>query len=144
MKRTASTLVRHITILIRLKRKSRLRRKGYGKCLSSRPDAFVSAYSVVSFVSFRHQGSLENLMGEHKYDEKLLRRFSAELNVTDLTPPGFIWHSRGDSVVPVENSIQLGMAMAVKNRPFELHIFPGGDHGAGVAFPDVMPKSGRR
>ena len=104
--------------------------------LSSRPDAFVSAYSVVSFVSFRHQGSLDNLMGEYKTNDKMLRRFSAELNVTEDTPPGFIWHSRGDKTVPPENSIMLAMALSVKNVPYELHIFPDGCHGAGVASPD--------
>ena len=104
--------------------------------LSSRPDAFVSSYSVVSFVSFPHQGSLKSLMGDHSADYKLLRRFSAELNVTGDTPPGFIWHSCGDQLVPVENSIQLAKAMAEAGAPFELHIFPGGCHGAGVASPD--------
>ncbi len=104
--------------------------------LSSRPDAFVSSYSVVSFVRFRHQGSLENLMGEYREDEALLRRFSAELNVTGDTPPGFIWHSREDKTVSVANSIQLAQAMAEAGVPFEMHIFPGGCHGAGVASPD--------
>ena len=104
--------------------------------LSARPDAFVSAYSVVSFTAFRHQGSLENLLGERKTDAALLNRFSAELNVTRDTPPGFIWHSRDDETVPVENSLLLAMALSVKGVPYELHVFPGGCHGAGVASPD--------
>ena len=104
--------------------------------ISSRPDAFISSYSVVSFVSFPHQGSLKNLMGEHSADYDLLRRFSAELHVTADTPPGFIWHSCGDRTVPVENSIRLALAMAEAGAPFECHIFPGGCHGAGVASPD--------
>jgi acetyl esterase/lipase len=104
--------------------------------ISSRPDAFVSSYSVVSFVSFPHQGSLKNLLGDMSGDQSLLRRFSAELHVTGDTPPGFIWHSFADGCVPVENSIQLAKAMAVAGVPFELHIFPGGCHGAGVASPD--------
>ncbi len=104
--------------------------------LSSRPDAFVSSYAVVSFTSFRHQRSMECLMGEHKEDEALLRRFSAELNVTADTPPGFIWHSRNDQTVPVENSLLLATALSIHGVPYELHIFPGGRHGAGVASPD--------
>ena len=104
--------------------------------LSARPDAFVSSYSVVSFTSFRHQGSLENLLGRYKTNARLLNRFSAELNVTRDTPPGFIWHSRDDEIVPAENSLLLAMALSVKGVPYELHIFPGGCHGAGVASPD--------
>ena len=104
--------------------------------LSSRPDAFVSAYSVISFTSFRHQGSLENLLGDRKNDPALLNRFSAELNVTRDTPPGFIWHSRNDMTVPVENSLLMALALSVKGVPYELHIFPDGRHGAGVASPD--------
>lgn len=105
--------------------------------VSSRPDAFVASYPVVSFESFRHQGSLDNLLGKHHTDEGLLRRFSAELNVTDRTPPGFVWHSCADGLVPVQNSLQLGMAMANRGIPFAMHIFQGGYHGAGVAGEDV-------
>ena len=104
--------------------------------LSSRPDAFVSSYSVVSFPSFRHQRSMECLLGEWKEDAALQRRFSAELNVTKDTPPGFIWHSRNDQTVPVENSLMLATALSVQGVPYELHIFPAGRHGAGVASPD--------
>lgn len=104
--------------------------------LSGRPDAFIASYPVVSFEIFRHEGSLENLLGKHREDQALLRRFSAELNVTEQTPPGFIWHSCGDDCVPVLNSMALATAMAMKNRPFVLHVFPDGCHGAGVASPD--------
>ncbi|MBR3503095.1 MAG: alpha/beta hydrolase [Clostridia bacterium] len=104
--------------------------------LSSRPDAFVSSYSVVSFTAFRHQRSMECLLGDRKEDAALQRRFSAELNVTEDTPPGFIWHSRNDQTVPVENSLMLAAALSVKGVPYELHVFPEGRHGAGVASPD--------
>ena len=80
---------------------------------------------------------MENLMGKYSQNQSLLRRFSAELNVTELTPPGFIWHSCDDYDVPALNSMMLAAAMALKQRPFVLHIFPGGRHGAGVAFPDA-------
>ena len=104
--------------------------------LSSRPDAFVSSYSVVSFSQFPHQGSVRNLMGDKVGDYRLLTRFSAELNVTGQTPPGFIWHSAADQTVPVQNSLLLAQAMANEGIPFELHVFPGGCHGSGVASPD--------
>ena len=101
--------------------------------LSSRPDGFIPCYAVVSFVAYRHQGSLENLLGERAGDQKLLRRFSAELQVTPDTPPAFIWHTCEYASVPVENSVNLAAALARAGVPFELHIFPEGRHGLGLA-----------
>lgn len=101
--------------------------------LSSRPDAFIPCYAVVSFAAYRHQGSLENLLGEQRNDYKLIKRFSAELQVTPDTPPAFIWHTAADEAVPVENSVNLAAALARVGVPFEMHIFPEGRHGLGLA-----------
>ena len=101
--------------------------------LSSRPDAFVPCYAVVSFASFRHQGSVEALLGEKKTDYELIRRFSAEMHVDKNTPPAFIWHTAEDPGVPVENSLHLARAMSHAGVPYEMHIFPKGPHGLGLA-----------
>ena len=101
--------------------------------LSSRPDGFIPCYAVVSFTAFRHQGSVDALLGDKKTDYALLRRFSAELNVTSDTPPAFIWHTAADQAVPVENSLRLAGALAAACVPFEMHIFPEGAHGLGLA-----------
>ena len=100
---------------------------------SSRPDAFIPCYAVVSFISFRHQGSVDSLLGERKTDFELIYRFSAEMHVDKNTPPAFIWHTAEDSGVPVENSLHLARAMAHAGVPYELHIFPNGSHGLGLA-----------
>ena len=101
--------------------------------LSSRPDGFIPCYAVVSFTAFRHQGSVDCLLGDRKTDYDLLRRFSAELNVTKDTPPAFIWHTASDQAVPVENSLRLAAALSNAAVPFEMHIFPEGQHGLGLA-----------
>ncbi len=106
--------------------------------LSSRPDAFIPCYPVVSFASFRHQGSLEALLGDKKNDYSLIRRFSAELHVNGDTPPAFIWHTAEDGAVPVENSLNLAAALAHAGVSFELHIFPHGPHGMGLAGGDPV------
>ena len=64
---------------------------------------------------------------------------SAELNVTAETPPAYIWHTANDDLVPVENSLILAWALSRCGVPFELHIFPEGPHGIGLApdFPDA-------
>ncbi len=100
---------------------------------SSRPDAFVPCYAVASFISFRHQGSVDSLLGEQKGNFELIYRFSAEMHVDKNTPPAFIWHTAEDAVVPVENSLHLARAMAHAGVPFEMHIFPKGWHGLGLA-----------
>ncbi|MBQ2956431.1 MAG: GNAT family N-acetyltransferase [Clostridia bacterium] len=101
--------------------------------ISSRPDAFIPCYPVASFASFRHQGSLELLLGDQKNNYALIKRFSSELNVTGDTPPAFIWHTMTDAAVPVENSVNLASALAHAGIRFELHIFPDGPHGLGLA-----------
>lgn len=106
--------------------------------LSSRPDLFVPCYPVVSLAAYRHQGSLENLLGEKCNDYALIRRFSSELHVNAQTPPAFIWHTASDAGVPVEQSIMLATALSHAMVPYELHIFPNGPHGMGLAEDDPI------
>ena len=101
--------------------------------LSSRPDAFVPCYAVVSVKRYAHVGSRVNLLGEHSDDPELLHRFTSCENVTEDTPPAFLWHTASDGAVPVENSLMLAAALSEKKVPFELHIFPEGNHGLGLA-----------
>jgi len=100
--------------------------------LSSRPDALISCYSVVSFVSQPHIGSRMKLLGEESGNLALARRYSAELNVTADTPPAFIWHTLEDATVPVENSLNLAAAYGRAGVPCELHVFAHGRHGLGL------------
>jgi len=101
--------------------------------ISSRPDAFIPCYPVASFTSFSHHGSIVALLGDRANDFQLRKRFSAELQVTADTPPAFIWHTVTDPGVPVENSVNLASALAHAGVPFEMHLFPSGGHGMGLA-----------
>ncbi|MCL5269001.1 MAG: alpha/beta hydrolase [bacterium] len=103
--------------------------------VSSRPDAMVLCYAVISFLKYSHIGSLKNLLGDHPTQE-LLTRLSAERQVTADTPPAFIWHTADDPVVPVANSLMMAQAMSDASRSFELHVFPHGRHGMGLAADD--------
>lgn len=106
--------------------------------LSCRPDFFVPCYPVVSFHQYTNIGSVNALLPN--FDDMALRRFfSAELNVTEDTPPAYIWHTSDDGLVPVENSLLLAGALSRAGVPFELHVFPHGPHGIGLApdFPDA-------
>lgn len=101
--------------------------------LSARPDAFMPCYPVVSFGEFTHMGSRQNLLRDEMNDEALIHLFSNEEHVTENTPPCYIWHTANDGAVPVENSLLLARALADKKVYFELHIYPDGCHGLGLA-----------
>jgi acetyl esterase/lipase len=105
---------------------------------SPRPDFMVGCYPVVSFGPFGHHGSMLNLLGESP-DPRLRRRLSLEESVDAQTSPAFLWHTADDEAVPVENSLLLGEALRRHRVPFELHVFPHGRHGLGLApdRPDV-------
>jgi acetyl esterase/lipase len=100
--------------------------------LSSRPDALILCYPLISLVKFGHRGCMDNLLGPNS-SEELLRDLSSELQVTAATPPAFIWHTAADEVVPVEQSLLFADALGKCGVPFELHVFPQGQHGLGLA-----------
>jgi acetyl esterase/lipase len=104
---------------------------------SARPDFSLLIYPVVSFdTAITHMGSRINLIGL-KPDEKQVRRFSNELQITADTPPAFLVHSADDKAVPVMNSIGYFRGLQKNNIPTELHIFQKGGHGYGLS-----PKGG--
>ena len=98
-----------------------------------KPAGMILAYPVITSGEFAHRGSFDNLLGSLKNDKKMLEYLSIENRITKETPPAFIWHTFPDGCVPVENSLLLAEAMKKENIPFELHIFPSGDHGLGLA-----------
>lgn len=102
---------------------------------SSRPDAALLCYPVISFGEYRHNGSMVNLLGE-PVDETLRQSLSNETQVTAETPPCFLWHTSEDRSVPVQNSLDFARALAAVKVPFELHVFPHGGHGLGLAVDD--------
>ncbi len=100
--------------------------------ISSRPDFSVLCYPVISFVEFTHLGSRKNLLGENP-PEELVKKMSAELNVSKETPPTFLFHTDADTGVPSENSILYYRALRQNKIPAEMHIYRPGKHGLGLA-----------
>jgi acetyl esterase/lipase len=104
--------------------------------VSSRPDFAVLGYPVISLVeAWTHQGSKTNLLGDNR-DPALARSLSSELQVTDATPPTFIYHTNADTVVPVENSVAYFLALRKAGVPAEFHVFKDGRHGTGLGMQD--------
>jgi acetyl esterase/lipase len=98
---------------------------------SSRPDAGILCYAVITMGQYTHQGSKKNLLGDQP-SEELVRDLSNELRVTKETPPCFIWHTWEDRAVPIENSLQFAEALEKAGVPFDLHVYQKGGHGIGL------------
>jgi acetyl esterase/lipase len=99
---------------------------------SSRPDALVLCYPVITMGPLGHSGSRNNLLGANPTPE-LIEKLSCERQVTNRTPPTFLWHTQDDGAVPVENSLLFAQALRAHKVPFALHVFASGWHGLGLA-----------
>ena len=100
---------------------------------SSRPDFAVLCYAVITLEApTAHAGSRQNLLGDPA-DPSLVALLSNDKQVTPRTPPTFLWHTADDTAVPVENSLLFFEALHKAGVPGELHVFPHGRHGLGLA-----------
>ncbi len=103
--------------------------------IACRPDGLILAYPVISSRAFAHLGSFHNLLGQDP-DPELLALMSLETQVTVHTPPAFLWHTAEDATVPAENSLAFARALNRAGVPYELHVYPKGRHGLGLAEED--------
>ena len=101
--------------------------------LSSRPDAFAPCYGATSLLRFGMNAWPGMLIGKEHPTKEELAHYSAEVNVTPDTPPCFMWHTADDPVVPVECALDLALALTAKGVRHEMHIYPHGEHGLGLA-----------
>lgn len=97
------------------------------------PNATILCYPVIHHpdeTGVAHVGSYENLLGEEINHSA---SYSPDLLVSDKTPPAFIWHTSNDNIVNVINSYHYGKALREHGVLHEMHIFPSGPHGMGLA-----------
>ncbi len=101
--------------------------------VSSRPDFLVLCYPVISMEDgTAHAGSVKYLLGDNPtVQQKAL--LSADEQVTQQTPPTFLWSTTDDAVVPVNNTVLFYQALVRNKVSAEMHIFPHGRHGLGLA-----------
>ena len=95
------------------------------------PDFQILISPVISMETYRHQGSLKHLLGDNP-SERLIEKYTNELNVTSSTPPCFMVHAENDSSVSAHNSIIYYKALLEHQIPASLHIFPKGSHSIGL------------
>ena len=102
---------------------------------SSRPDAAILCYPVISMASsFGHTGSRQRLLGD--VDDAAAAAWSPEQNIPADIPPLFLWHTAADAAVPFENSLTMAASARRTGGQVELHVYPEGCHGLGLA-PDM-------
>lgn len=111
-----------------------------------RPAAAILGYTLSDYIYMKESVSKRNPMdvaffaasntaflGESEPSEETLAMVSPARNVTENTPPTFLWATAGDELVPVQHSIRMAHALADEHIPFEMHIFEEGPHGLGLA-----------
>lgn len=99
----------------------------------TRPDFSILIYPVISMdKNITHMGSRTNLIGKNPTDA-MIKLYSNELHVMGKTPPSFLIHATDDDGVPVENSLLYYQALKKNKVPAEMHIYPFGGHGFGLA-----------
>ncbi|MEV1001652.1 alpha/beta hydrolase [Nonomuraea sp. NPDC050202] len=103
-----------------------------------RPGLAVLCYPVTTLTGpAAHRGSAENLLGADA-PESVREELSLANRVTGDTPPVFLWHTADDESVPVENTLSLSQALARHGVAQEVHVYPSGRHGLGLAEEDPV------
>ena len=101
--------------------------------VSNRPTGVILSYPVITTdKQLAHGDSFIALCGENAAQEEL-SYFSLEKQVSDQTPPMFLWQTVSDELVPVENSMLMAKALKDAGIPFEYHLFPRGAHGLSLS-----------
>lgn len=102
--------------------------------LSCRPDFSILLYPVITFDdSFTHKGSKKALLANQLENQELVNYYSNEKQVSSQTPPAILIHASDDKAVPVNNSIEYYKALVANDVKAEMHIYPEGGHGFGLA-----------
>lgn len=92
--------------------------------------AAILCYPVISADGPTHLGSFRALTGKQELSNEDIEHFSLEKHVDPkITPETFIMLTSDDKAVNPVNSLKYASALCEKKIPFELHVFPSGNHG---------------
>lgn len=107
-------------------------RKYEGEDYPLRPAALVLSYPVITMGKLTHALSRRRLLGLFS-GKKEQAAASVEQLVSAEYPPTFLWHNKDDASVDYRNSQMLADALEQYGVPHELHLYPTGGHGIGLA-----------
>lgn len=108
-----------------------------------KPNGLILSYPVISSGEKAHRASFDRLLGENASTEQL-EFVSLEKQVTAAVPPTFIWHTIGDQLVPVENTLLFTAALQKEGVKFEMHIYPQGVHGLVLSTDETASRTNAR
>lgn len=97
------------------------------------PNGQILCYPVIKLLGkgISHLGSGKNLLGERQAE--MGEELSPDLIANEKTPKAFIWHTFEDPAVNVINSLDYAKKLRMLQIPTELHVYPYGGHGMGLA-----------
>ncbi|WP_010282104.1 alpha/beta hydrolase [Bacillus timonensis] len=105
-----------------------------------KPNGLILSYPVITSGPHAHEGSFRALLGDKFEDENQREFLSLENQVSDETPPTFLWHTASDNAVPVENSMLFAQSLLQHKVPLEMHIYPEGVHGLSLGTEETQLK----
>lgn len=97
----------------------------------NRPNAMILCYAVLAGEGFADWPTAYTMCGGKPTPEQI-RLLSPEKQVSEKTPPAFLWHTFEDDYVPVDNTLLFATALQKNGIPFECHIFQKGKHGMSI------------
>ena len=105
---------------------------------SVKPFALILGYPVLTLVDEQntHKETRHIITGDNI---ELIKKLSVEKNVTNDFPPTYIFSTKEDTVVPVQNSLMLVEELKKHNIPYKVHIFEKGIHGGSLFTRAVYP-----
>ena len=92
------------------------------------PNAQILCYPVLDIQG--HFGSFVNLLGDKASQNK---KYTPTLIADESAPPLFLWHTASDGAVDVNGSFRYAMRLHELGVGMEMHIYPIGPHGLGLA-----------
>lgn len=102
------------------------------------PDKQILCYPVINLYDEKitHIGSGDALIGDSLQkggDVSMRMKLSANLIADETTPEAFMWHTFSDELVDVQNTLQYAAKLRQSGVCAEVHIYPHGRHGLGLA-----------
>ena len=102
------------------------------------PDKQILCYPVINLYDEKitHIGSGDALIGDQLQNGgnvEMRKMLSANLIADEKTPDAFIWHTFSDEAVNVQNTLQYAIRLKEVGVGAEVHIYPEGRHGLGLA-----------
>jgi len=101
--------------------------------VNARPDFSILVYPRITMDTTYGKSSSRTALLGGTPEKELVDYYSNELHVSTSTPPTFLVHCADDEGTPPINSLLFYQALQKHKIPSELHIYPEGGHGFGLA-----------